>query len=121
MKYGVPVSNGVLDAHFGHCQGFALIETDEDKKEILNSEILPSPGHVPGVLPGWLAEQGAKIVIAGGMGGRAIDLFRQNGIEVILGAPPVAADAVVMDYMNGNLVTGANTCSDDHQHGCGNH
>lgn len=121
MRYGVPVSNGVLDAHFGHCQGFAVIDTDEAKKEILKSEIIPSPGHEPGVLPGWLAGQGATIVLAGGMGGRAVDLFKQNGIEVILGAPPMPPEQVVMDFMNGNLVSGINTCSDDHQQGCDNH
>ena len=121
MRYGVPVSNGVLDAHFGHCQGFALIDTDEAKKEITKSEIIPSPGHVPGVLPGWLADQGATIVIAGGMGGRAVDLFRQNSIEVILGAPALPPEQVVMEFMNGALVSGVNTCSDDHEHGCDNH
>jgi len=118
MRYAVPVSNGILDEHFGHCQGFALVDADEDKKEITNSEIVPSPGHVPGVLPPWLAERGVKIVIAGGMGGRAIDLFRQSGIEVILGAPAVSPEQAVKDYLDGNLVTGANTCTDDHQHGC---
>ncbi len=119
MRYGIPVSNGVLDTHFGHCQGFALIDTDEEAKEILGQEILPSPGHVPGVLPGWLAEQGASIVIAGGMGGQAIDIFRQNRIEVILGAPSVPPEQIVLEFMHGNLESGVNTCADDHQHGCG--
>ena len=121
MKYGIPVSNGMLDAHFGHCQGFALIDTDDARKEILKSETIPSPGHEPGVLPGWLAGQGAKIVIAGGMGGRAVDLFRESGIDVITGAPPIAPEQVVVEFMNGTLISGGNTCSDDHQNGCGNH
>ncbi|MDY6911093.1 MAG: NifB/NifX family molybdenum-iron cluster-binding protein [Chloroflexota bacterium] len=117
MRYGVPVSNGVLDAHFGHCAGFALIDTDEQAKSVTNMEIIPSPGHVPGVLPGWLAGQGASIVIVGGMGGRAIDLFKENGIEVIIGAPSIDPEAVVLEYMNGNLISSGNAC-EDHSHGC---
>ncbi len=121
MKYGIPVSAGVLDPHFGHCEGFALIETDEEEMIILSQEIIISPGHVPGALPPWLAEQGTQVVIAGGMGGRAIEIFQQSGIDVILGAPPLSPDEVVIAYMNGTLTTGPNACGDDHEHGCGGH
>ncbi len=110
MRYGIPVSGGVLDPHFGHCHEFAFVDANEAKKEILNVEILPSPGHQPGVLPLWMAEQGAVAIIAGGMGPMAQDLFRQNRIEVILGAPSEPPEKVVMDYLNGTLVTGDNTC-----------
>ena len=117
MRYGIPVSNGVLDPHFGHCAEFALVDTDEAKKVILKTEIIPSPGHEPGVLPGWLANQGASVVIAGGMGGRAIDLFKENRIDVIIGAPSIEPEAVVLAYMSGNLVSSGNAC-EEHSHGC---
>ena len=110
MRYAIPVSGGALDPHFGHCQEFAFVDADEAKKEILKKEIIPSPGHEPGVLPGWCAQQGAKIIIAGGMGGRAVDLFQQSGIEVILGAPSESPEQVVLDYINGVLATGDNAC-----------
>ena len=117
MRYGIPVSNGMLDPHFGHCEAFALIDTDDVEKVILKTEIVPSPGHVPGVLPGWLAGQGASIVIAGGMGGRAVDLFRENGIEVIIGAPSIEPKDAVLAYMSGTLISSGNAC-EEHSHGC---
>jgi len=110
MKLAIPVNNGVLSAHFGHCEQFALIEVDEKNKSILHKELVASPGHQPGFLPPWLAKQGVQVVIAGGMGGSAISLFQQNGINVLLGAPAIDPEKVVIDYLNGNLVTGDNRC-----------
>lgn len=110
MRYAIPVSDGVLDQHFGHCQAFALIDADEDSKVVKSKEIVLSPGHQPGILPGWLAEQGVSVVIAGGMGTRAQDLFWQNRIHVVIGAPSVDPEEIVREYLKGNLDTGDNTC-----------
>jgi len=110
VRYGIPVSGGVLDPHFGHCQEFAFVDADEATKEILKVEIIPSPGHQPGFLPGWMAEQGASVIIAGGMGPRAQELFQQNRIQVIIGAPSEPPDKVVLDYLAGALITGDNAC-----------
>jgi predicted Fe-Mo cluster-binding NifX family protein len=62
------------------------------------------------VLPRWLKGLGVHVIIAGGMGGRARDLFAENGIEVVTGAPPEAPEVVVRDYLQGTLVTGPNAC-----------
>ena len=86
MKYAVPVTDSMLSAHFGHCEQFALFDVEEQKKEIIEKELIPSPVHQPGLLPEWLAEKGVSVVIAGGMGPRAQDIFQQNGISVVLGA-----------------------------------
>ena len=85
MRYAVPVSGGVVSAHFGHCEHFALIDVNEKSQDIIKKELVPSPGHQPGLLPEWLAEQGVAVVIAGGMGSRAQSLFQQNRIQVIIG------------------------------------
>ena len=45
MRYAIPVSGGVVSPHFGHCEYFALIDVDEDRKEIISKELVPSPGH----------------------------------------------------------------------------
>jgi predicted Fe-Mo cluster-binding NifX family protein len=110
MRYAIPVSNGRLASHFGHCEYFALIDVDEAAKAILHKELVNSPGHQPGLLPVWLAEQGVSAVIAGGMGTRAQELFGESRIEVILGAPEDDPEKVVMDYMGGILTTGENIC-----------
>lgn len=110
MKYGVPVSGGVVCAHFGHCEQFALIDADEAKKQILKKELVSSPGHEPGLLPKWLAEKGVGCVIAGGMGSRAHDLFQQNNIVVIIGALESDPEKAVLNHLNGRLATGDNVC-----------
>jgi len=110
MKYAVPISGGVVSAHFGHCEQFAFIEVDETKKQILKKELVNSPGHEPGLLPPWLAEKGVSLVIAGGMGSRAQGLFQQNKIGVITGIMESDPEKAVLSHLNGILATGANIC-----------
>lgn len=110
MRYAIPVSNGKLADHFGHCEHFALIDIDVERKTIVRKELVASPGHEPGLLPVWLAEEGASAVIAGGMGSRAQALFRENRIEVIVGAMGDDPEQIVLNHMRGALETGENFC-----------
>ncbi len=110
MRFAIPVCEGVLSMHFGHCEKFALVDVDQDLKAIVSSTSVDPPPHQPGLLPGWLAEKGVNTVIAGGMGNRAQQLFAEAGVKVVVGAPSVDPESVVMDYLSGKLVTGANVC-----------
>lgn len=110
MKIAVPVANGRLCLHFGHCAQFVIHEVDPAAKRTLRREYLTPPPHEPGVLPRWLHEQGVNAVIAGGMGQRAQQLFTQNGIEVIVGAPDGDPDEIVAAYLAGSLKAGDNVC-----------
>jgi len=110
MKYAIPVSSGGLSAHFGHCEHFALFDVDEERKEILRKELVPSPGHQPGLLPEWLAEQGVSVVIASGMGSRAQSLFNQSHIDVVIGTLEGDPEKAVLNYLSGTLATGDNIC-----------
>ena len=110
MRIAIPTAGGKLTAHFGHCEHFALIEVDTEKKEIVQKEVLGSPPHQPGLLPSWLAERGANLIIAGGMGQRAQNLFVEKGIEVIVGAPSLDAETIVENYLKGTLEAGENIC-----------
>lgn len=109
-RYAIPTANGELCLHFGHCETFALIEVDEDKKEILKQEFREPPLHEPGVLPRWLAENGVNIIVAGGMGSRAKGLFEENNIEVITGAYVDKPENVVLAHLEGKLQLGENVC-----------
>jgi ATP-binding protein involved in chromosome partitioning len=109
MKFAVPTHERKLCAHFGHCEAFALIDTDGDGK-IVNELYVNPPPHEPGLLPVWLSQQGVNCVIAGGMGSRAQQLFAENGIRVITGAMGESPKEVVEQYLKGSLQTGANTC-----------
>ncbi len=106
--FAIPVAAGKLCAHFGHCDQFALVETEDGK--IKGTEMHTPPPHEPGVLPKWLHEMGAHVIIAGGMGARAQDLFQENGIKVIVGAPMDAPESLVNQYLAGTLVAGDNIC-----------
>ena len=108
MKFAIPLAEGKLTAHFGHCQEFALVEVED--KEIKKKETLVPPPHEPGVLPKWLHDQGANVIIAGGMGARALDLFAQNDIKVIVGASALSPEELVKQYLDNSLQTGGNVC-----------
>lgn len=110
MRYAIPVSNGIVSPHFGHCEQFALIDVDDKSKKITRKQLLVPPEHQPGVLPQWLAEQGVTFVIAGGMGSRAQDLFQQNRIGVIVGSMESDPEKAVLAHVNGLLATGDNVC-----------
>lgn len=110
MRCAIPVSDGKVSTHFGHCEQFALIDADEERKEILHKELVPSPGHQPGLLPEWLAAQGVSVVIASGMGSRAQSLFQQNRIEVVIGTMENDPEKAVLNYLSGQLATGDNIC-----------
>ena len=108
MKFAIPFADGKLAAHFGHSQTFALIEVE--KGEVKNKEYLLPPPHEPGVLPKWLSEMGVEVVIAGGMGHRAISLFDKYGINVIIGAPELEPEEIVKRHLNNTLLVGENLC-----------
>jgi ATP-binding protein involved in chromosome partitioning len=50
------------------------------------------------------------VIIAGGMGRRAQQLFAQNGITVVVGAPAETPEQLVSAYLSGTLETGGNLC-----------
>jgi len=108
MRIAIPLAGGQLALHFGHSDGFALVEVEDGQPA--NTEQVPPPAHAPGVLPRWLAEQGCSLIIAGGIGRRAQDLFAASGIDVISGAPQLSPEELVRQYLAGNLETGGNLC-----------
>jgi predicted Fe-Mo cluster-binding NifX family protein len=110
MRIAVPLAEGRLAMHFGHCQQFALLDADPDTRRILKREDIAAPPHQPGLLPAWLAERGATVIIAGGMGQRAQGLFAERGIEVVVGAPAEVPERLVEDYLAGTLASGDNVC-----------
>jgi predicted Fe-Mo cluster-binding NifX family protein len=110
MLIAIPVVNGQLSMHFGHCENFALIEVNEESGEIISEKQETPPPHEPGVLPRWLTEQGANVILAGGMGRRAQDMFESRGLKVVVGVQPGAPADIVSAYVSGTLETGGNVC-----------
>lgn len=121
-RFAIPVEGTVLSAHFGHCQGFAFV--DVENNVITNVTVLDPPEHQPGTYPKWVAQNNATDVIAGGMGPMAVNLFNEAGINVFVGAPVLPPESLVNLFLKGDLQLNANYCdhdSDDHHHGHHHH
>lgn len=110
LMIAIPIAQGSLCQHFGHCEHFELFEVNTQDQSIQNRLRLTPPKHEPGVFPRWLHEQGTDVIISGGMGIRAQDLFSQNDIKVIVGAASGDPEQTIKAYLAGNLQTGANIC-----------
>ncbi len=117
--YAVPVVGGRFSSHFGHCDQFAMIQVEDNK--IVKTNFVDSPEHQQGSYPAWLKEQGANVVIAGGMGPMAQQRFVQYGIELFLQAQGSDPVKMVEDYLKGQIETGGDACDHDspsHQNNC---
>ena len=74
---------GEVGAHFGRCPYYVLVEANGDT--VAGSRIVSNPYfelHRPGVMPRFIRDLGANVIIAGGMGPRAIEMFHSFGIDV---------------------------------------
>jgi len=110
MRIAIPVVDGRLARHFGHCEEFMIFDVEPGVRSVGDATSLQAPPHQPGVLPEWLKSQGVDAVIAGGMGRRAQALFAQSGVEIIVGAASDDPGTIVEDYLSGALATGDNPC-----------
>lgn len=118
IKIAVASENEMVTEHFGHCLNFNIFEVENSN--IVKSESIPNPGHKPGFLPNFLNDKGVNVIISGGMGGGAIDIFNEKGIEVIVGASGSSKSAAEA-YLVGSLKSTGSVCK-EHQHNdeCGN-
>jgi Mrp family chromosome partitioning ATPase/predicted Fe-Mo cluster-binding NifX family protein len=107
-KIALPLDGDAVSAHFGHSPEFAVF--DVSGTSIAGSGKLTAPPHSPGAIPRWLKESGIDVVIAGGIGNRAVGMLESSGIEVVTGAPPGRPEDLVMAYLAGTLETGENVC-----------
>jgi predicted Fe-Mo cluster-binding NifX family protein len=118
--FAIPTVDGKVCAHFGHCQSFAVVEADRD--QLGEVKFLDPPAHQPGVYPRFLADQGVNIVIAGGMGSMAQNLFKENNIEVHIGVGEEEPRSLVEQFLRDELQTGDNLCNhgtEYHDPNCG--
>ncbi|MDC7221216.1 MAG: NifB/NifX family molybdenum-iron cluster-binding protein [Spirochaetales bacterium] len=114
MRIGVPTNDRInVESHFGHCKEFALIDCEDGV--VKETTYVTPPPHEPGVMPAFLAEQKADVILTGGMGQMAVNLFKQNNIDVILGASG-AIEQNVQVFLSGNLESTGSACDHEHDH-----
>jgi len=119
MRIAVASEGKMVTEHFGHCEGFAIFETKDN--QIKGKQFILNPGHKPGFLPVFLNDQGVEVIISGGMGGGAIEIFNERNIEVIVGAEG-DAHAAVEAYLKGELKSTGSVChKHEHESECGSH
>jgi predicted Fe-Mo cluster-binding NifX family protein len=118
MKIAIPLTDNRLSEHFGHCAEFAIFELADEGHSVVSKTLLTPPPHEPGVFPAWLKGLGVNLIVAGGMGRRALDLFDENGIRVFAGKPGTSADEVLRHYLENTLGTDTPTCNHSGDHHC---
>lgn len=119
MKIAVASNGHFISEHFGHCQQFTIYNIKN--MEVENKEVLQNPGHQPGFLPIFLKEREINIIIAGGMGSSAQQLFKNNDIQVIVGSKGLCDDAIRL-YLSGSLNSSESVCNEHQYEGeCGGH
>ncbi len=107
MKIAVACEGNTVTKHFGHCENFIIYDCEGGT--IINITNIPTPGHKPGFLPHFLGDLGVNVIISGGMGGSASEIFGERNIKVVtgvLGDPKTAVSA----YLKGELKAALNTC-----------
>ncbi len=108
--------------HFGRCPFFVVAEVGDDVGE---TRVVSNPfhgSHRPGAVPGLVRDMGADVMIAGGMGARAVGMFESAGIRCVTGASGTVGSAI-RDFLEGRL-SGTEPCREGGQHhggGCGGH
>ncbi len=118
-KIAVASDGKFISQHFGHCEGFKVY-VEEDGR-VASQTFIQNPGHKPGLLPNLLNDEGVSVVIAGGMGAGAIEIFNDKGIDVITGATGEADQAIDL-YLSGKLLSTGSVCQEHgHAGDCGSH
>ncbi len=119
MKIAVACMGEMVAQHFGHCENFCIFETEDGRISEVKS--IANPGHKPGFLPNFLGDMDVNVIISGGMGGGAVEIFNERKIEVIIGATGDAHKAVET-YLKGELISTGSICHEhEHAHECGGH
>ncbi len=121
MRIAVPMIQGRFSDHFGGAEGFGLFEVEERSKTVVSKAFCVAPPHEHGAFPQWLREQGAEVILAGGMGPRAMQMFEHFGIQVVAGVRGDDPVALVKSFLDGTLVATGEGCGGGRLHNCGDH
>jgi len=110
MKIAIATDGTQIAHHFGRCESYTIVEIENN--EVLKKSIIDNPGHEPGFLPKFLSEKGVNCILTGGMGPKAINLFREKNVEPVVGVYG-SIDKVIEDFLNNKLEIGDSKC--DHE------
>jgi predicted Fe-Mo cluster-binding NifX family protein len=112
--------DGEVSHHFGRCLSYVIAVVEGG--QVVSTRVQMNPhyaNHQPGQMPVYIRSLGADVILAGGMGPKAVTMFQQFGMEVATGA--VGNVGRVLDAYLAGEVKGTVPCSHDHPDSCGNH
>lgn len=108
MRIAIATEDGQVSAHFGHCPCFALVDIEDGA--VTGRTSVESPEHAPGRIPRFLKDHNVEVIIAGGMGHKAMELFDSLGIRQIVGVTG-QVDTVIEGCLDGTLAGGESLCT----------
>jgi predicted Fe-Mo cluster-binding NifX family protein len=104
--------------HFGHAPYFILVDVEDGA--VIAAQDIANPfaeAHEPGQIPDFIARQKAEVMLSGGMGGRAIEFFKQAGIKTATGATGTVRES--LEKYLGGILAAAAPCAESEAHGHG--
>lgn len=108
MRVAISTGGNYVAEHFGRCPSYTIIDIEDNK--VVNAQVVNNPGHMPGAIPQMMHKLGVDIMIAGGMGPRAINFFQEYGIETIVGVQG-DIDDVIEKLLDGTLEGAESLCN----------
>jgi len=104
----------MISAHFGRAETFTIVDSETDEVEVVPNTSEHMGGT--GLPPELIVSKGAHIMLVGGLGPKAVQMFEQFGIDVFVGATGTVRD-VISSWKEGLLeeATDKNVCS-EHRH-----
>lgn len=123
MRIAVSTDNkagldSIVAPHFGRCPHYVLVDVEGgEAREVQEVDNPYYNAHEPGQVPAYIHSLGVDVMLAGGMGGRAIMFFQQFGIEGVTGACGTVRQSLER-YLGGEL-KGAAPCKESVEHGHG--
>ncbi|HDO20172.1 MAG: NifB/NifX family molybdenum-iron cluster-binding protein [archaeon GB-1845-036] len=92
-----------ISHHFGRCPYYVFV--DVEGEIVKNVEVKRNPfynRHAPGIVPQFIRDEGADVIIAGGMGLRALEWFKRLNIKPITGVEG-SVEEILKLYLRGEL------------------
>ena len=119
MKIALPSRGNQVDGHFGHCEYFTVYTID-DNNTILSEERIDPPAGCgcKSNIVSILAEMGVNVMLAGNMGGGAVNVIQAHGIKVYRGCTGELRK-VVEDWLAGKVNDSGMGC--EAHEGCDSH
>lgn len=111
MRIAIARTGNEASQHFGYSDNFMIYDIEGNK--VVKETILQNPGHEPGFLPKYLKENNVDVIIAGGMGGKAKELFQSFDIQTITGLTGTV-DNILQSFLNNTLVGTNESCNHNH-------